>query len=440
MLLLLLSLLDATLDVGQSQLFTATPIGGSGSYTSYQWYVDGSAQSGQTASTFSYSPASAGTYLITVTVIDSSGTTSAQSYAATVTVNSALVAPTVTATPTAVDQNQTSALTSTTVSTGSGGNTYQWMEKAPTSSYVDVGTNSTNFSFVTTNSTTTGVWSFELQVADSTGAVVTSSAATVTVNAAPTVTVSPGNATLDVGQTQLFTAIASGGSGSLSYQWFLDGAAVGSNNTSYSYTGVAGTHMVYVNVTDSASPPYRAASNVVSVMVDSALVAPTASASPTIVDQGQTLNLASSPVTTGTPPYTYQWFNEAPGASSYSLISGLSSANPTFLISASAELGTWSFEVQVTDSTGASVNSTAASVTINSPTPTPTATPAPTASASPTPSPPPAQLPATTITVIIVGVVVVVVVVVAIFVLFRNRQKLPPPPPPLPLPPPPPMP
>ena len=30
-----------TMDVGQSKTFTATPSGGSGSYTSYQWYVNG---------------------------------------------------------------------------------------------------------------------------------------------------------------------------------------------------------------------------------------------------------------------------------------------------------------------------------------------------------------------------------------------------------------
>ena len=54
---------SATLNVGQSQTFSATASGGSGSYSSYQWYVDGSAQSGQTASTFSYSPASSGVLL-----------------------------------------------------------------------------------------------------------------------------------------------------------------------------------------------------------------------------------------------------------------------------------------------------------------------------------------------------------------------------------------
>ena len=44
------------MDAEQSKTFTATPAGGSGAYTSYQWYVDGTVQSGATASTFNYSP------------------------------------------------------------------------------------------------------------------------------------------------------------------------------------------------------------------------------------------------------------------------------------------------------------------------------------------------------------------------------------------------
>ncbi len=90
---------SATFNVGQSKTFTATTSGGSGTYTSYQWYLNGFAQSGRTASTFSYSPASAGSYSITATVTDSLGSTSAQSTAAVVT---ALViqTPTPTSTPT----------------------------------------------------------------------------------------------------------------------------------------------------------------------------------------------------------------------------------------------------------------------------------------------------------------------------------------------------
>ncbi len=167
-----------TMDVGQAQTFTATAFGGSGSYTGYQWYVNGAAQNGQTASTFNYSSGSAGSYSITATVTDSSSTTSAQS-----------------------------------------------------------------------------------------------TATTVTVNAAPTVSIAPaGSLSLNVGQVQAFTATVSGGSGSISYQWYLDGAAVGSNSASYSYTAAGTSHTVTCQVTDSASAPVTSpVSNVVSVTVSSAI-------------------------------------------------------------------------------------------------------------------------------------------------------------------------
>jgi hypothetical protein len=98
-----------TMNVGQSQTFTATPTGGSGAYTSYKWYVNGVVQPSQTASTFSFVPASAGSYSITVTVSDSLGATSVQPSAATVTASVPVSTtptpiftsppPTVTATP-----------------------------------------------------------------------------------------------------------------------------------------------------------------------------------------------------------------------------------------------------------------------------------------------------------------------------------------------------
>ena len=72
---------SVVMDVGQSQQFTATPSDGSGTYTSYQWYVNGNSQSGQTASTFNYL-ASSGTYSITAIVTDSQGTPSQMSSAA----------------------------------------------------------------------------------------------------------------------------------------------------------------------------------------------------------------------------------------------------------------------------------------------------------------------------------------------------------------------
>ena len=259
------------MDVGQSKTFTATPVGGSGSYTGYQWYVDSVLQSGQVTSTFSYSPVSSGSYSITVTVTDSLGATSAQS-----------------------------------------------------------------------------------------------TAATVTVAASPTVSITPvGPLTMDVGQIQTFTATVSGGSGTLSYQWYVDGTAVGSNSASYSYTASADSHSVTCKVTDSASTPVTSpASNAVSVTVNSALVAPTVTPTPSTVDQGQTSSLTSSSVTTGTSPYTYQWFEKAPSGS-YVMV-GSNSASFSFVTSNATATGYWSFILQVKDNVGASVNSSAVSVTVNS--------------------------------------------------------------------------
>ncbi len=448
-----------SMDVNQSKTFVASASGGSGTYSSYQWYVGSSIQSGATASTFNYSPTSAGSYSILVTVTDSLGKTSAQSSpAASVTVNSALVAPTVSASASTINQGQNCSLSSVAVSTGTGPYTYQWLEKVPgASSYSLIsGAISSTYSFITSSSTTTGSWGFELQVTDSASEVVIStsvsvivnavpivnvtpiswtmdvgqsltftatpsggsgsypstgykwyvggvvqsgqtastfsysptsagaflitvtvtdsqggtsaisSAATVTVNASPTVSIAPiGPLTLGFAQVQSFTATPSGGSGTLSYQWYLDGIAVG-NIATYSYTAVAGSHQVYVNVTDNASAPYMVKSNVVSITVNSALAPPTVSASVSSVKQGETCSLSSVAVSTGTGPYTYQWLEKVPGASSYSPISGATSTSYSFVTADSTIPGVWSFKLNVTDAALAVVTSNSVLVTVNS--------------------------------------------------------------------------
>jgi YVTN family beta-propeller protein len=263
----------ATLDVGQSTTFTASASGGSDNYTSYLWYLDGIAQSGQTASTFSYWPALSGTHSITAVVTDSLGATSNQS-----------------------------------------------------------------------------------------------AAASAIVSASPTVSIAPfGSLTMDAGQSQTFTAISSGGSGTIHYQWYLgDFAVSGATASTYTFNDSAGSYSVTCETTDSASTPVTSpASNAVSVAVNSALVAPTASASAGTVDQGQTSNLTSNIASTGTSPYSYQWLEKAPGASSYSSISGATSPSYSFATSDSTSTGTWSFELQEMDNVEANVTSSAASVMVN---------------------------------------------------------------------------
>jgi uncharacterized membrane-anchored protein len=302
------------MDIGQSALFTAAASGGSGTYTAYQWYVDGAAQSGQSSSTFNYSAASAGSYTITATVTDSFSTTSPQSTAATLTVNAGAVAPTLSASKTLVDQGQTSSLSSTAVSTGTSPYSYQWLQKAPdASSYLVVnGATSLSYSFVTSMSTTTGIWSFELQVTDSasTPVIVTSQVVSVTVSVAPTVSVSPGFVALDVGQSQTFTAAASGGSGTYTaYQWYVDGAAQsGQSSSTFNYSAAsAGSYTITATVTDSfstTSPQSTAATLTASTVETTAstpIVTPTpmVSASPTPI-----ITSSPTPIVTPTPLVT----------------------------------------------------------------------------------------------------------------------------------------
>ncbi|MGA2682546.1 MAG: hypothetical protein ABSF44_12190, partial [Candidatus Bathyarchaeia archaeon] len=250
-----------TMDVGQSETFTATPAGGSGSYTGYQWYVGGVAQSGQTASTFSYSPSSAGSPLITVTVTDSSSTTSPQSSAPSVTVNAA---QTVSVTPTSVTMDVGQSQTFTCAASGGSGTLhYQWYLAGSAVS----GQTGTTYVYVGS----AGSPSIYCRVTDSasTPFMVQSNTPSVTVNAAQIVAVTPTPVTMDVGQSQVFSCVASGGSGTLSYQWYLAGSAVsGQTGTTYVYTpSSAGSATIYCRVTDSASTPFMVQSNTPSVTV-----------------------------------------------------------------------------------------------------------------------------------------------------------------------------
>lgn len=173
----------------------------------------------------------------------------------------------------------------------------------------------------------------------------------------------------DVGQTQLFTATATGGIGSRSYQWYLDDVVVPLETAStYTYNVASGLHTVYVKVTDSALPPVTVQSNTVSI-TGNAL--PTASILPIswTMDVGQSKQFSATGAD-GTLPYTgYQWYVGG--------VAQVGATGQTFTYDAVAE-GSASITVTVTDSAGiTSVQSPAATVTINSALVAPTATATP---------------------------------------------------------------
>jgi Divergent InlB B-repeat domain len=164
----------------------------------------------------------------------------------------------------------------------------------------------------------------------------------------------------------------SGGITPYTYQWLeaLNGGVfspvAGANGPDYAFSPTESTQVgawsFKLNVTDSSSVPLTATSNTVNVIVNSALLAPEVTATPNPISQTQTSTLTFSPVTTGTSPYTYRWFQKAPGGD-YTIVG---EDSPSYTFSGSTTTGTWAFLIQVTDSTGASVNSSASYLTVNS--------------------------------------------------------------------------
>jgi hypothetical protein len=70
-----------------------------------------------------------------------------------------------------------------------------------------------------------------------------SNTALVTVNSGLSVLISPSSVVLDVGQSQLFTSIVSGGTSPYSYQWYLNSApASGATNPAWTFTPSSAGH------------------------------------------------------------------------------------------------------------------------------------------------------------------------------------------------------
>jgi KaiC/GvpD/RAD55 family RecA-like ATPase/PKD repeat protein len=338
---------QASMDVGQAQLFTSNVTGGTSPY-SYQWYLDYVPVSGATNETWAFSPTTPGSYTVYVHVTDSSHQQmNAQSNNATVTVNGAL---SVTIAPSSVtlDVGQSQTFTST-VSGGTGPYSYQWYLDGSAVS----GATSSTWTYAPSSS---GSHTVYVKVTDSVSAVATSNTATVTVNGALFVTIAPSSVTLDVGQSQTFNSTVTGGTSSFSYQWYLDGSAVsGATSSSWTCTpSASGSHTVYIKVTDSVSSV--ATSNTAAVTVDSAL---SASISPSTVtlDVGQSQTFTST-VSGGTVPYSCQWYLDG------SAVSGATSSTWTCTASSS---GTHTVYVGVTDSATTHVTATSntASVTVS---------------------------------------------------------------------------
>ena len=124
---------------------------------------------------------------------------------------------------------------------------------------------------------------------------------------APAITQQPAGQTVTAGQSATFSVTATG-TAPLSYQWFMNGATVGTNSSTYTVSGTSAAQngaQIYVNVTNTAA---TVKSNVVTLTVNATTAAPAVTQQPVseTVTAGQTASF--SVAATGAAPLTYQWF------------------------------------------------------------------------------------------------------------------------------------
>ena len=221
-----------TVTAGQTASFSVAATGTAP--MSYQWSRNGTAIPGATSSGYATPATTSSDNGAQFAVVVSNTVGSARSIAATLTVNVASVAPSITTQPTSqtVTAGQTASFS--VAATGTAPLNYQWQKNGT----AILGATSSSYTSPATTSSDNGA-QFTVLVSNSIGSV-TSNAATLTVNAAavaPSVTTQPASQTVTAGQTASFS-VAATGTAPLAYQWRKNSAAI-SGATSSSYTSPA---------------------------------------------------------------------------------------------------------------------------------------------------------------------------------------------------------
>jgi hypothetical protein len=218
-----------TVLVGHTANFSVT-VTGTAPFA-YQWQKNSANISGATSSSYTTPATVSGDNGAAFRVLVSNSAGSATSTAATLTVDPAPVAPSITTQPSNQTVTAGQAATFSVVAAGTAPLTYQWQKNnanissATSASYTTPATVSgdtgATFRVMITNSVTT----------------ITSNSATLTVNpgsAVPSITTQPSNKTVTVGQTATFSVVAAG-TAPLTYQWQKNSANI-SGATTASYT------------------------------------------------------------------------------------------------------------------------------------------------------------------------------------------------------------
>ncbi|MFE3846811.1 PKD-like domain-containing protein [Flavobacterium sp. LB3P45] len=256
-----------TICPGTSVTFTATPTNG-GTTPSYQWKVNG-VNAGINSNTFTTTTLTNGEIVIVVLTSNATCPTSnpATSTGITMTVNPNLsVSVSIAATATTICAG-TSVTFTATPTNGGATPMYQWKVSG-----VIAGTNSNTF---TTTTLTTGQVVTVVLTSNATpcatGNPATSNSITMTVNplVTPSVSIAASATTICLGTSVTFTATPANGGVTPTYQWKVNGGSVGTNNPTYTTSGLTNGQIVTVVITSNAicPTPTTATSNAVTMVV-----------------------------------------------------------------------------------------------------------------------------------------------------------------------------
>lgn len=247
----------STTDIGQQVSFTSSVTGGVAPYR-YQWYLNGNPISGATSSGYNFVPSSTGTFNIYVNVQDSSSI-QAKSVSLSIEVPPQPTA-TISASTTTINVGQQVQF-SASASAGVAPYTYQW--------YVnDNPVSGATYSHYTLTPDSQGSSKVYVKVTDSLNSQTQSNSVTITVNGQMEASASgtPLTSSMMVSNDRaILTVSMTGGSGSFTFDWYLNGEKVdSSSSSSYTYTFKnMGQQTMQAKVTDSVGN--EADSNVVSI-------------------------------------------------------------------------------------------------------------------------------------------------------------------------------
>ena len=269
-----------------------------------------------------------------------------------------------------------SSITLTAKATGgSGSYTYSYLIcNTDKNEWFRANTTFTSANTYTWKASSLGNRKFYVEVKDSTGKVVRSSAVAVTPQSSTStlaITASVSNAKPTLGSSITLTAKATGGSGSYTYSylicntdtntWFRTNTTFISANTYTWKAGSLGNRKFYAEVKDSTGKVVRSSAVTVTPQSSTADLAISVSADATGINAGSSVTLTAK-ATGGSGTYTYSYLVYNPATSAWFRFSDFKAANTLTWKSSSA--GSRVFYAEVKDSTGKVVRSSAVTITI----------------------------------------------------------------------------